>query len=90
MITSTWSREVDEAKKLAIIYQDIQMATQEEVNQAAKGTVFEGSYPADQDKQLSIIENLRFMASESSDAEAKESCLRVLDQALLINQKLSW
>jgi len=81
---------VDEAKKLAIIYRDIKMATQEEVDRAAKGTVFEGSYPADQDKQLSIIENLRFMAKESSDAEAKESCLRVLDQALLINQKLSW
>lgn len=81
---------MDEAKKLAIIYQDIKMATQEEVNQAAKGTVFEGSYPADQDKQLSIIENLRFMASGSSDMEAKESCLRVLDQALLINQRLSW
>lgn len=66
------------------------MGTKQEVEQAARGTVFEGSYPVEPEKQLAIIENLRWMASESHNPEARESCSRVLDQALAINQRLSW
>lgn len=81
---------MDEARKLSIIYQDIYMGTKQEVEQAARGTVFEGNYPVEPDKQFSVIENLRWMSDTSSDVEAQESCARVLDQALSINQKLSW
>ena len=81
---------MDETQRLSIIYQDIRMATQQEVDQAARGTVFEGSYPAESEKQCAIVEHLRWMLNGSSEAEAQASCSRVLDQALGINQQLSW
>lgn len=79
---------MDEARRLSIIYQD--MGTKQEVEAAAQGTVFEGSYPVEPEKQFAIVENLRWMSGLSSDPEMQKSCNRILSQALDINQKLSW
>lgn len=81
---------MDKARKLSIIYQDIRMGTQQEVEAAAKGTVFEGSYPVEDEKQGDIIKSLHFMMNGAKDQDAVASANRVLDQAVGINQKLSW
>lgn len=66
------------------------MNLQERTKQAAVGTVFEGQYPDDHDKQKGIVDNLEWMIQTAQDPEAVESARRVLGQNAAVQQNLSW
>lgn len=66
------------------------MTLQERTKQAAVGTVFEGWYPDDPEKQRGISNNLEWMISTASDPDALASARRVLDANATVQQNLSW
>lgn len=66
------------------------MTLQKRTKQAAIGTVFEGQYPDDPEKQRGIHDNLEWMISTANDPDALASARRVLDANATVQQKLSW
>jgi len=82
--------EGDVLVRFANFYKDTRMNLQERTKQAAIGTVFEGQYPDDLDKQRGIHENLEWMIQTAKDPEAVESARRVLGQNAAVQQNLSW
>lgn len=76
--------------RFAKIYVDTKMTLQERTKEASMGTVFEGQYPDDPDKQRGIVDNLGWMIQTAKDPEAVESARRVLGQNAAVQQNLSW
>ena len=77
---------MDEVKKLARIYQDINFMT---VQDAVKGTHFEVlGFPTNEGEQDEVLKRIAEMHESTSDPEAKQSCKDVLSQAFQIKEWL--